>query len=273
MPATFKPFGVWSIVAKLLNGSRTKKNESFSGERVRLDPVLQELWEKYLAAEQDRIQWVTMPALEKFIVALEQLPLASWQDWAVELAKQVIIEKQDILIRLPLYQRVLFPALLAGAKARRPGCARLFAGFYTSLLIKSPTCLAQLEVPYLNEPDFLWLALQDDPDDHWAWERLIGYFAWDLRYAIHEVPNEVLYGREVATAEQCILLNQALAEFRRLIKLHGLEERYAHLVEECQYHFINYPMYLFCKDKFSSYEQFLEYQENANSVNDKTSST
>jgi hypothetical protein len=97
-------------------------------------------------------------------------------------------------------------------------------------------------------------------------------FAWDLQYAIHEVPNEVLYGREAASAEQCILLNQELTEFYRLIKLHGLEERYAHLVEECQYHFTSYPMYLFSRDKFDSYEQFLEYQENANSVNDRSSS-
>jgi hypothetical protein len=201
MPATFKPFGVWSIVAKLKNGSRTEKNESFAGERVRLDPILQKLWEKYLAAEQDQIQEVTMPAPEAFIAALEQLPLASWQDWALELAKQMIIEEQNIPIRLPLYQRVLFPALLAGLQAKRPGCARLFAGFYR-LLVHSPACLAQLEAPFLNEPD-----------DHWAWERLIGYFAWDLQYAIHEVPNEVLYGREAATAEQCILLNQALEEF------------------------------------------------------------
>lgn len=263
MPATFKPFGVWSIVAKLINGAETRKNASFAGERVRLDPILQKLWEKYLTAEQDRIQEGTMPALEEFIVALEQLPLASWQDWALELAKRVIIEEQVIPIRLPLYQRVLFPALLAGLQAKRPGCARLFAGFYF-LLVHSPACLAQLEAPFLNEPDLLGLALQDDPDDHWAWQRLIGYFAWDLQYAIHEVPNEVLYGREAATAEQCILLNQALAEFHRLLKLHGLEERYADLVEDCQYHFTNYPMYLFSRDKFDSYEQFLEYQENTN---------
>lgn len=231
-----------------------------------LDNRLQELWEKYVAAEQDRIQWVTMPVLDEFIVALEGLPLVIWQDWALQLAKQVvIIEEQGIPIRLPLFQRVLFPALLAGLQAKRPGCARLFAGFYF-LLVHSPACLAQLEAPFLNEPDLLRLALQDDSNDHWAWQRLIGYLAWDLEYAIHEVPDCVLCGREVATAEQCILLNQALEEFCRLLKLHGLEEQYADLVEECQYHFTSYPMYLLSRDKFHSYEQFLEYQENVSSV-------
>lgn len=226
---------------------------------------LQELWEKYLAAEQDRIQWVTMPAPEQFIVALEQLPLASWQDWALDLAEQVTHEKQNIPIRLPLFQRVLFPALLAGLQAKRRGCARGLAEFYL-LLVHSPACLTQLEAPFLAEADLLRLALQDDPNDHWAWQRLIGYLAWDLQYALHEVPDCVLYDREVATAEQCILLVQKLEEFRRLLKLHGLEEQYAHLVEECQYHFTSYPMYLLCRDQFDSYEQFLEYQENAKAL-------
>ena len=47
-----------------------------------LDADVEELWAEYPRAEQDRIRWVMMPALERFIDRLLQLPSAACREWA-----------------------------------------------------------------------------------------------------------------------------------------------------------------------------------------------
>src|SRR6476659_3461303 len=159
------------------------------------------LWEAYEAAESQAPRADKLRALEAFLDALVPSPPAEWFPWARSIAEQVVDHGVNFVIRRPLFERAVFPALLAGYQAGLPGSARWLAGLSQHLL-HSPGCRETLPGG-ATELGLLWAAVKHDPGDRRSRLRLIEKMADRLRYSIHEVPAGVLYGIDGASPEQC----------------------------------------------------------------------
>jgi hypothetical protein len=176
-----------------------------------LTDVQRKLWEAYEAAERRAPRAEKLRALESFLDALGP-PLEDWFPWARSIAEEVVDHGLNFVIRRPLFNRAVFPALLAGYQARLPGTARWLAGLADHLL-RNPQCRQQLPPEEATELGLLWAAIRHDPADRRSRLLVIDKIAYRLRYSIHEVPSGVLYGMDGASPQQCQELEEELEEF------------------------------------------------------------
>src|SRR5688572_29837718 len=170
-----------------------------------------ELWEAYLRAEGRAPRHQKVLALEAFLDSLATSP-AGWHPWARAVAERVVDGGEDLVVRTPLFERAVFPALLAGHHAGVPGCARWLAGL-SQHLSRCPRCQEQLPPEERTELGLLPAALRHDPSDGASRRRLIGHLAEQFRYSLHELPSGVLFGADGATPEECEELERELEEF------------------------------------------------------------
>src|SRR5438128_12535746 len=108
-----------------------------------LSEVQRKLWETYETAEGRALRAQKLLALDAFLDSLTASPGGDWFGWARSVAENVVDNGVDFVIRRPLFERALFPALLAGHRAQLPGCARWLAGL-SDALSHFPTCRGQL---------------------------------------------------------------------------------------------------------------------------------
>jgi hypothetical protein len=214
------------------------------------------LWEAYEAAEDRAPRAAKLRALNAFLDALVTSPTVDWFPWVRSIAEQVVDHGLDFVIRRPLFERAVFPALLAGYQARLPGSARWLAGLFDHLR-RSPQCHEQLQPDEATELGLLQAAIRHDPTDRRSRLRVIDQVAYRLRFAIHEVPRGVLFGMDGALPEQCEELQAELEEFCQLVDQEGMQERYAELVRACRLHFRAYRDYLLHRDNYESYAVYL----------------
>jgi hypothetical protein len=219
-----------------------------------LDAEVEELWAEYLRAEQDRIRCVMMPALERFIDGLLQLPAAAWREWAKGIAASVSDCGADLPVRFPLFRRVLLPALAEGVRRGEPGCARWLASFEL-LLLKSNE--SELPPELRTAVGLLTEAVRIDPGDERARRRLIALRASYLEYTLHELPSGVLYGDGGATPEQCDDLLQLLGEFKEHVSVTRQDDRFAELIRDCDFHYRAYADYRRAGAAPGGYEAYL----------------
>lgn len=204
------------------------------------NPSLENLWGDYLRAEQSQIRHESMWALGLFIDRLLQEPEATWHAWAKDVAASTCDRGAEMPLRFPLFQRVLLPALTSGVLKGEPGCARWLASF-ESLLVRLRD--GSLPPELRTEIGLLREAIRVDPSDALALKRLVDRRARDLRFTLHELPSGVLYGMNGATAEQCDDLLMILAEFKAHVAATAQSERFADLIDECEFHYRAYADY------------------------------
>lgn len=214
------------------------------------------LWAVYEAAEGRAPREEKLRTLEAFLNALATSPPTDWFPWARSIAEQVVDHGLSLVIRRPLFNRAVFPALLAGYQGRVPGCARWLAGLADNLR-SNPECREKLRPDERTELGLLWAAIRDDPVDRRSRLRLINLVADRLRYSIHEVPSGVLYGIDGASPDQCQELEDELEQLCSLVAQEGMRERYAELIRACRLHFRAYREYLLHREKYESYAAYL----------------
>lgn len=220
-----------------------------------------QLWEAYQVAESRAPRAEKLEALDAFLDALVTSPAADWFPWARSIAEEVVDHGLDFVIRRPLFDRAIFPALLAGYQARLPGSARWLAGLADHWW-RNPRCLKQLP-PDASELGLLREAISLDPSDQRSRLRLIQKIAYWLDFSIHEVPSGVLFGMDGASPEQCGELQEELEDFCRLVEQEGIRERYAELIRACRLHFRAYRDYLLDRENYESYAAYLSEREDA----------
>lgn len=221
-----------------------------------LTPEQAALWEAYQKAEARGARSEKVAALEEFLAVLEGAPQDQWEPWARDVARRVVDAKEDIAIRMPLFRRVVFPALLSGLLTDEPGCARWLAGL-SRLLDHCPDCAARLPEDLRTKDGLLRRALRQYPGDSAARLSLIALRAYWFQYALHELPAGVLYNTNGATVEQCDEMRGALDEFVSWVEAAGERDRYAGLIDHCRLHFDAYRDYLLCRPAFPSYADYL----------------
>jgi hypothetical protein len=170
------------------------------------------LWEAYEVAEGRAPRVQKLQALNAFLDALVISPPADWFPWARSIAEQVVDHGLNFVIRRPLFERAVFPALFAGYQARLPGTARWLAGLADHLL-RNPRCREQLQPDEATELALLWAAIRHDPADRRSRLRVIDKIAYRLRYSIHEVPSGVLYGIDGPRRNNAKSLNRSWKGF------------------------------------------------------------
>lgn len=225
-----------------------------------LTPRQNEMWMAYEQIEARGSREAKLRALNSFLDTLTAIPQEEWADWARNIAKRVVDNGDDIQIRMPLFRRAVYPALLAGFNVQMPGCARWLAGL-AQHIYRSQDCQQQLPENCQTEIGLLHVALQHDPSDDVSRQRLVVAWASQLAMAIHEVPLGVLYGMDGASAEQCLELQNWLHSFIDLARQANSVERYARLIEDCQLHFHAYREYLLSRAGCASYSEFLNRME------------
>jgi hypothetical protein len=217
---------------------------------------IETLWEKYLAAERVRIRQEMLKTLDDFIQAFVRIPTADWHPWALEIARRVVDEGEDIPVRWPLFRAVLFPALFAGLAASVPGSARWLAGF-AQLLYQSPDCCEQLSEELHSDYGLLLRAVRDDPSDTVAKTRLLRLMRCRFDYVLHHLPAGVLYGCDGASIEECDELLNQLSAYERLAVELGLEEEERDLIAKARFYIPAYQRYLFSATASAAMRSFL----------------
>jgi hypothetical protein len=213
------------------------------------------LWAEYLASEKNCVRGATMQALERFINVLLSSARPDWIAWGKSLAAEVSDRGLATPVRLPLFRRVLLPALVEGVLAGEPGCARWLASF-ASLLDK---CRDTGLPPHLQSVvGLMEEALRVDSSDSRVRRSLVEHHANYLRYTLHEIPSGVLYGTDGATLDECGELQKLLAEFREHVRLTGQGDRFKGLLEDCELHFHAYATYLRQPSPRSGYASYLD---------------
>ena len=212
-------------------------------------------WDSYCLAEDDRIRWVLLDELDQFISLLIKTDSKEYEEWGYELSAKVVDQEIEFPIRMPLFEKVLFPMLLSGCNNQVAGCARWLSGF-SQLIYKSKAAKDAIGTEF-NEISFLKLALNHDPGDLLSKKRLVIALAWQLDFAIHEVPTGVLYGNNGASIEQCEELKSELSEFETLVDEIGESKNYFELITDCKLHFSEYPKYLSKMQTYTSYDEYL----------------
>lgn len=221
-----------------------------------LTEAQRELWDIYKRVEDHSLRADKLHALTAFLDCLTRLPEHEWFPWARSLAEAVVDHGEPLVIRRPLFERAVFPALLAGYRAGLPGCARWLAGLFDHLC-RSRNCREELPEAVRSDVELLRAALRHDSTDQRSRRKLREKLAERLRYSLHEVPAGVLYGLDGASAEQCVELEKELDEFCKLVTEEETKDLHQELIERCRYHFHAYRDYLLSPGDCHSYEQYL----------------
>jgi len=228
-----------------------------------LDATAEQMWNSYLAAESRGMRAEKLVALNLFLDELTKSPLQGWSDWACGIAERVVDRGDGFVIRIPLFERAIFPALREGFEKSSPGHARWLAGLL-DLVYRSRTCREQL--PERGEFGLLRAALRHDPLDLRSQTRLVQAFADQLRYSLHALPSGVLYGTDGASIEDCKELEKELDEFCQLIEGQENHSDFDELVKVSRFHFRKYREYLETDGQCTSYAQFLELDRSRHAI-------
>ncbi len=162
------------------------------------------------------------------------------------------LEQSQVKIRMPLFAQVIYPVLQREIKS-----GNLQA---VSVLLQYTVCLYNynrmhhLQDGY-SEGALIKRYLQRDPENHDILLRKEAFLAKMVHYALHELPQGVLYGINGATAEQCGELLNLLEDYTRTCQTLQLDRsatiRYAAM------HFQGYQDYLLHRQLYKNYLDYI----------------
>ena len=223
-----------------------------------LSEEVERLWREYREVEKDRIRHLMIERLDRFIDALLTEDRRTWHAWAENLAAS-IDRGADVVVRFPLFRRVLLPVLAEGVNRGKPHYARWLAQF-NSLLFQCD--LSALPEHLRTQVGLLEEALRQDPEDTIAKRRLVKANADCLEYTIHELPAGVLYGSDGTTLQACTELLELLSTFHSHVTALGETDKYSDLIAECNFHYDAYRDYLQDRKPGEQYAEYLERRNN-----------
>lgn len=161
-------------------------------------------------------------------------------------------EHNKIVIRQPFFEKIIYPILEV----------EIFRNNLQAIkhLIKLEQKLLKFQIrSKIYEPtkrQLIIRGLKLNPNDR----ELLEIYEADLRnylqYTIHEIPFGVLYGMDGANESECDELLELLHQYKRSCNQLLIDRN--DLIEECDFHFLNYKIYLQKENEFKNYEDFLK---------------
>jgi hypothetical protein len=159
-----------------------------------------------------------------------------------------------LLLRHPLLVELVFPDLLEGHRAGRPGYARWLALFSLTptggIDAKAYDELRLRGMPEDYPAQLLWEALALDANDTQAAHALLRHLEDKFDYRTHHVPEFVI-------ADEATEWRRELEEFERLSEQHPTGHDYGFELAGWRLHCEAWEEFLDCSDEFDSYADFL----------------
>jgi hypothetical protein len=212
------------------------------------------LWDDYLLAEDRHLRSEALARLGAFIERVEGLQPDLCNSCIQELIEWILEQKDEIPVRTPLFERLLFPTLLERYRAGDSATTFWLAEHFR-MLSSAKRCWAEIGRP--SEVALLMAAYRRNPRNEQLRLQLVSRIARDLWYSLHELPDGVLFPANGGSdLDQCDRLIEELVFLKGL--LHG-QEAVVHrdLIEEAEYHYHAYREFLLTPGKYQSYEEFL----------------
>ncbi len=158
---------------------------------------------------------------------------------------------KNVVIRQPFFENVLLPVLQEEVSQNNLRAIKY--------LIKLEQNLIKFQIQTKNyelgKRQLIIHGLEISPED----KELLEIYEKDLtnflRYTIHEIPHGVLYGINGANETECDELIELLNDYKSVCGKLSLDRN--DLIEQCEFHFRRYKIYLQKTAKFRSYEDFL----------------
>lgn len=221
-----------------------------------LAPALAALWQNYLADEARGLRTDTLTTLRTFIDALQTGPAEQQQLFAAEFCRLAADEGATLPRREPLFAGVLAPYLRAAYEREEEYAGRQLV-FFREDFWKLP----QNHPLYQSAPhiiDLLHEAFQQNPADTRTREMLLRHLRDSFEYAVHEVPDGVLYGFDGATVAECHEWEEDLALFREVAEAHSVAAQYEVAMQKWAFHFHGYADYLTHRADYGNYATYIK---------------
>lgn len=198
------------------------------------------IWVRYVSEEHKSVRKLALASLNEFLIHFERLPEPKRFEWAWALLEPEGATARSIPLRMPVFEKIIFPALAAGHSMRDVKSTRWLARLYPKFG-HAESCWGQLGCA--NELE-LWKAiLRVDPQDEEARSQIIEWTVDYIRHTLHELPAGVLYGMNGATEPECSDLLEMTKELRALAGP-SLPPWLTLLLETAEHHYATYRDYL-----------------------------
>jgi hypothetical protein len=212
----------------------------------------QQLWLAFLAIESRLDRARVLEALRAFVASTSGVDRALLEQWSLSLVEAVMERGAGLVLRGPLLDALLLPALIC---AHRAGAARpsVWLARLSDELFRRQALQAELGHP--GRVDLFRTALDRNPQDEPCRRELVDALADGFRNSLHELPSGVLFGNNGATRQECAVLTDELRLFESLLTEAERAEHKA-LRKQAQFHFAAYAAWQ--RIGTGSYADYLE---------------
>jgi hypothetical protein len=213
---------------------------------------LSALWEHYLEQERRGLRDAALATLQEVLPQLEALDEPARAAWVEEVLRRKVDEGERIPIRVPLFDRVLYPVLSVQWQAGDALAAKRLAQ-----LVSHVSSKLWGQLPGQPGAIGLWQDAYDrNPGDEESRQGLVRQLAGWIQYTLHEIPAGVLVDSHGASPEECAILQSELELFESLLRGPQVEQ-YRDLVARAAFHYGAYAEYRRHYDEYESYPHFL----------------
>jgi len=188
-------------------------------------------------------------------ILIDEILLENWDfNDVVILIKK--IEEKDLYIRQPLFEKIIYPILINEIEEENVEAIKC-------LIKLEPNLFAYQRKHQINEYttwNLIEKGLEFDKSDKELlvkYEQLLRFW---LDYTIHHIPDFLIFNDfEEINPERCDELLNLLETYKNTCQKLDLEkdEYRINLIEECNFHYRNYKVYLEKADKYKNYRDFL----------------
>jgi hypothetical protein len=216
-------------------------------ELPELPALAQAAWRTFLETERRAARPQMLAALRSFLSTTAAVDPRTLDVWALALAETVLEGGEDLILRQPLLDALILPALVRAYRrgAPRPTVwlARLSRELFRNQALYD-------EVGRTDTTELLRAAFERNPNDEGCRTLLRDRLANRIEYSLHEVPAGVLFGANGATTEEIELLSRDLRLLETFI------EPGSELIARAKAHFAAYADWL--RDGTESYAAYFD---------------
>jgi hypothetical protein len=214
-------------------------------------------WRRYLDLERRGRLCGGVNINDEIVSRVEALDPSARLVWARNLLTCKLDLHEVIVFGTPLFERVLFPALMEWYAHGDPNAAKWLAQLSEKVL-SSRGCWEAMGGP--GEVDLWEEAYRRNPNDDDIRQSLVKAIASYIRYTLHELPICVLCRNGWPSEEQCELLQGELEHFRGLLRGHESDD-FGDLIEEAAFHYRAFRAYLREIGLYKDYAGFIAAKE------------
>jgi hypothetical protein len=202
-------------------------------------------WRAFLETERSAARPQMLTALRSFISTTADVEPRVLDVWALALVEAVLDGGEDLILRQPLLDAIILPALVRGYRAGAPRPTTWLSRLSREL-VRNRSLHEEAGGP--DSFELLRRAFERNPTDERCRVLLRERLARRIEHSLHELPVGVLFGGNGATAEEIELLSSDLRLLEAIIQP-GSE-----LVVRARIHFAVYAEWL--RTRTGSYAEY-----------------